>query len=445
MYSTVYDDEEAQARREAELQKKLARLLSEGADDWRNSLRPTSAINFVAAILGAVLLAANGELLFPGLMFVWATVMFILHFKASCCRTTGLIAFGLSLAGTLIMPGAGVLATPFYQLPLCHNASARSGGGAGMNRLYGLQPAGGGATSPSGECPAAAAEPLQISLGKGDLDADRHYRGVLLLPSGSHASLILTVLDAAGRQLFVPTRLDLGPDENFESLNAVKAIGAGGAAATAAAAGASAGAASIPATGAAFDASSRRNRRRLRGFGGLMRMGGGGFSRGTGSFMSPHRGISQGPRMGTPSRAALGGARVGAPGAPGAVGRPGATYFQHTPFAGGGYRPVMGYNPSLGFDIVRASPDSLSRVHFGLRRACPQHRSSARPLSSLSPLSPISPLSRACPRPTLRWPRLLYCRRRAPPLHPTPLVTPRSRRTPLLPAGNGHDDRPHAA
>ncbi len=168
--------------------------------------------------------------------------------------------------------------------------------------------------------------------------------------------------DAAGRQLYMPTRLELGATDAFAWASVREAPDAAtgtGTAATAVAATVAAAAPSATTAGAvasagaaSFDASSRRlrNRRRLRGFrmggGGF---GGGGFSRGTGSFFSPRRGASQGPAAGGRGPvSAFGGGR----GAPAPVGRPGAQYYTGTPFVGGGYVPTMGYHPSLGFDIA---------------------------------------------------------------------------------------------
>ena len=370
MYSTMSMDEEMEAqRRERARQKQMMQMLVDGAEDWWVSLRATPKDKLLILVLIALLLSAYVQFIFPLLAAAFLYMQLILGCKSSCCFTTGTVALGVAALATMVQPGPGVLATPFFELPLCHNSST----GSSSSGLFGLHAPGGGACR--------SVDRVNVPIARGKLDRDRAYRPVLLLPAGSHASLILTVLDANGQPLFFPTKLELGPDDKFpnghvkappapsSSLLAASASTSttaststsstststspststsAAAAASSVVAGASAAAASTPES---FDASTRRtrNRRRLRGIGGLMRMGGGGFSRGTGSFLSPNRGVSQGPSaLGRGATSAFGGARV----SPGAVGRPGATYFRNTPFAGGGYYPAMGYNPSLGFDIA---------------------------------------------------------------------------------------------
>ena len=348
MYSTVYDNDLEQERREHAMRKKLAKLLSDGAEDWYHNLKSSSCSNLVMGTLFACVLSANSSLMLPVLMMMWGAVQFFTAFRPSCCRTVGLIAFGLCLVGGFVAPGAGVLATPFFELPLCLNTTSAA---QGRSALYGLHAIGRPGASCAELGASKQAEPLQISISKGDLDAARHYRPVLFMPVNSHASLILTVLDAKGSPLYQSTRVDLGPDDHFEALIGAPASAValpsavatpGGAAANTNAA---ATAASSSSVSGAFDASTRRldastEGRRLRGFGGIGRMGG--FSRGTGSFLSPRAGMSQGPRIGTSV----------VRGTPVAVGRPGASYVHNAPFTGGGYRPTMGYHPSLGFDIA---------------------------------------------------------------------------------------------
>ena len=344
--------EELEEQRQERAQRRLALALADSSDRWADTLRSATPHMLSTCLLVAVVLSLmNAE--FVGLLgiLLWMGVIFKTNFKPSCCRTTGGVAIALSVVAMLMTPGPGVLATPFFELPLCRNTS----GGA----LYGLHGAGAGLTS-AVTCAHTEAGPVDVPLTRDTLDADRAYRPVVLLPAGSHASLVLTVLDATGAQLYLPTKLELGPGESFPWDRAL-------APATAAIA---TPLPTIPtASSSVFAASTRRRLlsvgeaadplvaaaegRRLRGFG--MRMGGGlgggrfgSFTRGTGAFGSPHRGISQGPgRRGIGATSAMGGG-----GRAGAVGRPGATYFHNTPYAGGGYHPSMGYHPSLGFDIA---------------------------------------------------------------------------------------------
>ena len=343
-WQTMTEAEEMAAeRRERARQKQMMTLLTDGAEDWWETMRATPQDKLVILVLIALLLSAYVQIIFPLLAAAFLYMQLVIGCKSSCCFTTGTVALGIAALATMLRPGPGVLATPFFELPLCHNSSAGASSG-----LFGLHAPGSAACLP--------VDRVDIPIARGKLDRDRAYRPVLLLPAGSHASLILTVLDGSGQQLFFPTKLELGPDETFPlghvkapgpSSSASASISTTGAASAATGAVVAAGAAAVStaaATAAApesFDASTRRtrNRRRLRGIGGLMRMGGGGFSRGTGSFLSPNRGVSQGPSaLGRGATSAFGGARV----SPGAVGRPGAQYFRSTPYAGGGYYPSMG-------------------------------------------------------------------------------------------------------
>ena len=146
---------------------------------------------------------------------------------------------------------------------------------------------------------------------------------------------MLTVLDATGAQLYLPTKLELGPGESFPWDRAL-------APATAAIA---TPLPTIPtASSSVFAASTRRRLlsvgeaadplvaaaegRRLRGFG--MRMGGGlgggrfgSFTRGTGAFGSPHRGIRRAPADAIGATSAMGGGGRAARSGP-------ATYFHNT-------------------------------------------------------------------------------------------------------------------
>ena len=173
-------------------------------------LRSTPARRFVFwLILAALSVWVWGELLFLAISVAWLGVQFKLQFKPSCCRTTGGVAVLLGLLAIAIAPGPGRLATPFFELPLCHNTSG------GASALYGLLPAGaaaangGGSSNLHGTCSPSAAQPFEVPLASGTLDGDRAYRPVMLLPAGSHASLILSVLDDAGRVLYTPTKLEL--------------------------------------------------------------------------------------------------------------------------------------------------------------------------------------------------------------------------------------------
>ena len=348
MYATIEQqmrEEEAEAAMQAEQRRRLATLLSDSAERWRETLHhmPSSRLGLGILLAGLSAWMDTG-FLFLVLSIAWMGVQFTLHFKPSFCRTTGAAALLLSMLSSLLAPGPGHLATPFFEIVLCRNTSG------GASALYGALPAG-AALAADASCPATYT-PLEIELAPGSLDADRSYRPVILAPAGSHTSLILSAATGLG-EVYMPTKLELGIDDVFPWARALApatntlpsaAMSVSGVAPAAATAGAfgAAGEPSTASSATSFSASSRRNRRRLRGFG--MRLGG--FSRGGGGFGSPLRGVSQGPsRFGRGPTSALGAAR------PGAVGRPGATYHQ-TAYAGGGYTPTMGYHPSLGFDIA---------------------------------------------------------------------------------------------
>jgi hypothetical protein len=357
-------EEEEEARRRLQ----MATALVDGAERWRESLRGLrhAPLHHVVGALACFAMLAYyvGEHLSLGLAILWAGVQFTIGCRPSCCRTTGAIVMLLFSASALVAPGAGVLATPFFELTLCHNTSG------GAVTLYGMRSASVGSLEsiptviPTATCVSTTSEPpvITVALKAPDLDADRDYRPVFLVPSDAHASLTLAVHDATGQEIYMPTRLELGAADEFPWAR-VKAAAATAAAAAAAAAtttaattaatATAAATTAIAATAATFDASTRRlrHRRRLRGF----RMGGGGFgggsfSRGTGSFFSPRRGVSQGPSVGGRGPVPAFGRPVH--GAPVAVGRPGAQYYTGTPFVGGGFRPTVGYHPALGYDIA---------------------------------------------------------------------------------------------
>ena len=330
-HAALQAEEELEHRR----RKKLAKLLSDAAERWKETLYSTPWSKVVIATVAANVFAlAFQQNVLLTIAMLWAGIQVLLEFKPSCCRTTGLLAFGLVMLAVAVAPGPGKRATPFFEMELCYRP------GVGATASHGLYVLCAPSTSTT------AAGPLEIEIAKGELDADRGYRPVLLMPSMAHASLVLSVVDATGRTLFLPTRLALAPEDVllFDSPAEKLLLGppdAPGANSSAVGGGGGGGGGN-----AVFAASSRRrNRRRLRGF---MRLGGaglgglrsgGGFSRGTGGFFSPRRGVSQGPSVGGrgPVSAFGGAAR-----APGAVGRPGATYVQNTPFMGGGYHPAYG-------------------------------------------------------------------------------------------------------
>ena len=353
-------EEEEEARRRLQ----MATSLVDGAERWRESLRGLrhAPLHHVVGALACFAMLAYyvGEHLSLGLAILWAGVQFTIGCRPSCCRTTGAIVMLLFSASALVAPGAGVLATPFFELTLCHNTSG------GAVALYGMRSASVGSLDsiPTATCVSTPSEPpvITVALKAPDLDADRDYRPVFLVPSDAHASLTLAVHDATGQELYMPTRLELGAADEFPwaRVKAAATAAATAAAATVATATATTATATAPTATAAtpvaaasFDASTRRlrNRRRLRGFRmGSGGFGGGSFSRGTGSFFSPRRGVSQGPSVGGRGPVPAFGRPVH--GAPVAVGRPGAQYYTGTPFVGGGYRPTVGYHPSLGYDIA---------------------------------------------------------------------------------------------
>ena len=353
-------EEEEEARRRLQ----MATALVDGAERWRESLRGLrhAPLHHVVGALACFAMLAYyvGEHLSLGLAILWAGVQFTVGCRPSCCRTTGAIVMLLFSASALVSPGAGVLATPFFEITLCHNTSG------GATTLYGMRSASVGALDgiPTATCVSTPSEPpvISVALNAPDLDADRDYRPVFLVPSDAHASLTLAVHDATGQELYMPTRLELGAADEFPwaRVKAAATAAATAAAATLATATATTATATAPTATAAtpvaaasFDASTRRlrNRRRLRGFRmGSGGFGGGSFSRGTGSFFSPRRGVSQGPSVGGRGPVPAFGRPVH--GAPVAVGRPGAQYYTGTPFVGGGYRPTVGYHPSLGYDIA---------------------------------------------------------------------------------------------
>ena len=276
MYANIYAEDEYE-RREREAQARLAKKLCDSAEHWQDKLRSSTPLSVVVFGLAAVAFSASSaSMLTLLLMAAWGSTQWANGFQPSCCRTTGLVAVSLSVLAVLVQPGPGRLATPFFELPVCLNSSAP--------HIYGLHHTAG--ATDGGACAAGAAPPLIVPLPGGSLDAARAYRPVVLMPSKSHAALLISIEDADGRSLYPPTKLDLGPDDRLFPWGLATSASALAGAATAVAA-------TTP-VASSFAASTRR--RRLRGFrmggGGF---GGGGFTRGTGSFFSPNRGVSQGP------------------------------------------------------------------------------------------------------------------------------------------------------
>ena len=363
MHATLAEAQHAEMleeQRQEAAQRRLAFALVESAEQWQDTLRLATSYHLMMGLLIATSLSLlNAELVAFAITFLWFGVLLKIDARPSCCRTVGGIACILAMIAMLTMPGPGVLATPFFALPLCRNSS--SGGGA----LFGLHPAGSGLTSAAACAGTTSAEnaPLDVPLALHSLDADRAYRPVVLLPAGSSMSLMLTVLDVTGNSLYLPTKLELGPGDTFPWDRALAKPAAGAlstksttAAATTESSSSSSFAAStrrrllsletsttptiaaapptiegrITTTTVAAAAPPTIEGRRLRGIGmGGMRLGGmgggggfGSFTRGTGGFGSPHRGISQGPsafgrRGGGGVTSAMGGPRFTQAGAVG--------------------------------------------------------------------------------------------------------------------------------
>ena len=206
-------EEEEEARRRLQ----MATALVDGAERWRESLRGLrhAPLHHVVGALACFAMLAYyvGEHLSLGLAILWAGVQFTVGCRPSCCRTTGAIVMLLFSASALVSPGAGVLATPFFEITLCHNTSG------GATTLYGMRSASVGALDgiPTATCVSTPSEPpvISVALNAPDLDADRDYRPVFLVPSDAHASLTLAVHDATGQELYMPTRLELGAADEF--------------------------------------------------------------------------------------------------------------------------------------------------------------------------------------------------------------------------------------
>ena len=325
--------------------KRTAAALSEGAERWRSTLHAASYFQLAGGGLLLVALAIfYGGPIFLGASMLWTFIQLMLGLKPSLCRTVGCVAMGLAMASMAIAPGPGHLATPFFELPLCLNTTAAG--------LYSV-------------CSATPASRVSISLDSAQLDSARSYRPVLFMPSGSHATMLMSIEDADGAVVFMPTKLELGPDDlTYPWTTAVAAATSATPTASASAPIGIPAAMSVAPAATSFSAASRR---RLRG---MMRLGGGlgglsgmgrssMFSRGSGTFGAPLRGASQGPsQFGRGPTNAFGGGRTGGVpvarpvGRPGAVGGQGARYYHNTPYVGGGYVPSMGYHPSFGFDIA---------------------------------------------------------------------------------------------
>ncbi len=179
----VQREEEEELRR----RKKMANALVDGADRWRESLRGLreAPLHQVLGVLagGALLAHYLGQHIFLGLAILWAGVQFTVEFRPSCCRTTGAVVLLLSSLAFVLSPGAGVLATPFFEVPLCRNTSG------GATALYGLRSPTTdvqAADSPMATCVSASSDPpaITVALGAADLDADRDYRCAARAASG---------------------------------------------------------------------------------------------------------------------------------------------------------------------------------------------------------------------------------------------------------------------
>ena len=171
----------------------------------------------------------------------------MVDFRPSCCRTWGYMAFAFTAFAAFM----GSDASSRHHTPL----------------FFPTHP-------PS----------FNISLHESDrLPPSAVHWPVLLLPSGSYAKLNVSAVDGSGNPRLLPTTFFLGPDDNHPWISEVGAATKPAGAATSTTAAPAAG-------GESFAASSRR---RLRGFAMRGGFGGariGGFTRGTGSFSSPHRG-----------------------------------------------------------------------------------------------------------------------------------------------------------
>ena len=288
----------------------FANLIINSVEEWQDHVaeRPCPAF---AAILLVATCHAVGSLTFTiASTACWLMLQFMVDFRPSCCRTWGYMAFAFTAFAAFM----GSDASSRHHTPL----------------FFPTHP-------PS----------FNISLHESDrLPPSAVHWPVLLLPSGSYAKLNVSAVDGSGNPRLLPTTFFLGPDDNHPWISEVGAATkpAGAAASTTAA----------PAVGGeSFAASSRR---RLRGFAMRGGFGGariGGFTRGTGSFSSPHRGSSlfgsHRPISGTPI----------AHGVPVAHGVPLAHgYLPHTGFAGSAgsrmgllSRPMM-YHPPVMHDMV---------------------------------------------------------------------------------------------
>lgn len=292
--------------------------------------------------------------------------MWNFSFQPSACRAAGGLAFVLSMTGTLLISAgpsaAGKATTHFFELETCPLSS-----GGGFVLRTGSLPCPPNASSSRGS-DRLMTDKLVVPLFTSELDPERSYHLVLLLPSDSHARLSIAATDARGRymhasththtliclfstfihvhfpshvsharnrshhrsELLPATPLELGPDESWPWREATNETDSH----------TSFAAASRRRLLQAADSDAlptpreRKHGRRLRGFG---RIGGfGGFSRGTGSFRSPRSGYSMGPAAG---------------------GRVTNAYSRPSGFAGGGFAgggsfgrlPGAGYNPGFGY------------------------------------------------------------------------------------------------
>lgn len=184
----------------------------------------------------------------------WAATLHLANCQPSCCRAFGMLAIVLLLLGFLL--GGN-------QLGASH-PSIRTG-----TLFFELDASQSMATQPAD---------FNLTIDQSDgVIAGAHHYPVLLLPAGSYARLAISAYDAAGIRLLPPVAFALGPDDHFPWAQASSA-------------------AVVP---------GRRLRGRIMmrgGFGGAARS----FSRGVGSFSSPHRGTAsrsfyRRPSTGTPA------------------------------------------------------------------------------------------------------------------------------------------------
>ncbi len=189
-----------------------ARLFSDAADNWRETVRSApGSFMLLLLLLGipSVAYAPFGILVTVAVFGGWLAVQVLLRWQRSCCRDTGLASVALVSASLLFSAGSRPPQLPplLFKLPLCANASA----GTRPFATFGLR--GQEAKGLRGACPTA---PLKLHLGAGDgLEVGADYRAVLFLPSDppTYARVVLSASDAQGLYHFPPTELEVGPDD----------------------------------------------------------------------------------------------------------------------------------------------------------------------------------------------------------------------------------------